>query len=209
MKRKFFAVVISICSLELFVGNVVFGEALPAVCEKECVVEFGTIVGISNSGVTAYSNCNNACVHPVPNFDMETYTGIKWQCVEYARRWLLKNYGLVYGDVDIAADIWQLKFVSTPDKKKQRNFINVLNGSNRNVPKRGDLLIYSSEFYGTGHVAVVVKVDVDKNIVLVGEQNFNNEMWEGEYSRAIPYVVHDDKTWLLDTYLVGWKRIEF
>lgn len=184
-------------------------EPLPALCAEECVVEFGSLVGTSFSKVNAYSNCNNRCVNPTPNFTAKVYTGIKWQCVEFARRWLLVNEGVVYGDVDIAADIWNLDYVYTPDEQKRFTFQEIVNGSSHKKPQRGDLLIYSSAFYGTGHVAVVLQVDIDKQQVLVGEQNYHNQVWQHEYARAIPYIVRDNSVWLLDPYLIGWKRVDY
>ena len=178
---------------------------LPDQCTQDCVVDFGMSVGESPSGIQAYSNCQNSCVNPTPNFIDQVFTGIKWQCVEYARRWLLQNEGVVYGDVDIAADIWDLDYVHTPDKKQQFELQSFINGSAK--PQRGDLLIYAKAFYGTGHVAVVLRVDSEKQIVYVGEQNYRNKTWQHKYARAIPYIVRDTETWLLDAYIIGWKRV--
>ena len=182
-----------------------FAETLPERCTRECVEIFGEELGKSFTGIPAYSNCQNACVNPTPNYVIDVYTGIKWQCVEYARRWLLVNQGVVYGDVDIAADIWGLDYVQTPHEGSKFVFQGFVNGS-LEVPQRGDLLIYSDEFFGTGHVAVVLQVDIERKRVLVGEQNFDNSKWAQQYARAIPYVTHNNGVWLLDSYLIGWKR---
>ena len=183
-----------------------FADPLPEACTRACVEEFGLELGESFAGVPAYSNCANNCVNPAPNFLAQVYTGIKWQCVEFARRWLLANHGVVYGDVDIAADIWNLDFVYTPDKENKFPFKEFVNGSTE-VPRRGDLLIYSGEFHGTGHVAVVLQIDTDQMTVFVGEQNFDNKKWQHKYARAITYIHHSNGTWLLDPYLIGWKRV--
>ena len=84
----------------------VVADAIPTACKVDCKSEYGSVLGKSPAGVEAYSNCNSTCVIFEPNHHEQIYTGIKWQCVEYARRWLLHEYGVVYGDVDIAADIW-------------------------------------------------------------------------------------------------------
>ena len=202
-------------SLRKFVYTFVWGclalnlhaNPLPNQCTQNCVVDFGALVGLSFSGVQAYSNCQNSCVNPAPNFVDQVFTGIKWQCVEYARRWLLLNKGVVYGDVDIAADIWNLEYVHSPDKNKQFKLRGFVNGSVDAGLQRGDLLIYAKAFYGTGHVAVVLQVDAEKQLVYVGEQNYNNDAWQHKYARAIPYIVRDDTTWLLDAYIIGWKRV--
>ena len=202
MNKSIFLVWIALTAL----SGGVYAETLPERCTRECVENFGEKTGESFTGVPAYSNCQNACVNPTPNFVSGVYTGIKWQCVEYARRWLLVNQGVVYGDVDIAADIWNLDYVRTPHKENKFEFKGFVNGS-MEVLQRGDLLIYSKEFYGTGHVAVVLQVDTEQKRVLVGEQNFDNNKWEKQYARAIPYVMHNNGVWLLDSYLIGWKRV--
>ena len=185
----------------------IHAQELPPVCTQDCVVGYGETLGESDSGVKAFSNCNNSCVNPTPYFIDETFTGIKWQCVEYARRWLLVNKGVVYGDVDVAADIWQLENVTSPDKKLQKPFISILNGDQHYGLQRGDLLIYSRAFYGTGHVAVVLRIDEQKQRLYLGEQNFDNGLWQQGYARDIPYVEHDEGIWVLDPYLIGWKRV--
>lgn len=186
---------------------VAYSPSLPEACTLQCVSDFGKVVGIAPSGVTAYSNCNNQCVNPEANFVEGIFTGIKWQCVEYARRWLLLNEKVVYGDVDIAADIWNLQSVHTPDKSQQFTFTSILNGSASANLQRGDLLIYAAAFLGTGHVAVVLSVDDKNQKIVVGEQNYTNKTWQQESAREISYLLNDERLWLLDSYLIGWKRV--
>ena len=138
----------------------------------------------------------------------ETFTGIRWQCVEYARRWLLENQGVVYGDVDVAADIWSLEKVKNPGSKKEHSFVSFENGKTDSPPVVGDLLIYARALWGTGHVAVVLRTDIENQQIYLGEQNFDNQPWEKDYARVIPYVSHENAVWLLDSYLLGWKRVQ-
>ena len=180
---------------------------LPEQCTRACDTPFAQILGQSPSRVVAYSNCNNQCVFKKPAFTQETFTGIQWQCVEYARRWLLINQGVVYGDVNIAADIWEHSQVHTPDDTQRYDFTGIVNGDQDNYVQQGDLLIYSKEFQGTGHVAVVLAVNTEKQLVYVGEQNYSNTPWQNGYAREIAYIMHQGQQWLLDPYLVGWKRV--
>lgn len=180
---------------------------IPDACRNECVTDYGKIVGVSKRGVKAYSNCNSNCVIFEPNTWNEVYTGIKWQCVEYARRWLLINKGAVYGDVDTAADIWKnIHYLTEVKTSKSLPLKSYLNGS-RQAPRVGDLLIYSKEFNNTGHVAVVIDVDYENSLVEVGEQNFRNEKWPDNFARKIEYVKKGGSYWLLDAYLLGWKQL--
>ena len=179
---------------------------MPQACRADCVHEYGFELGSSPAGIPAFSNCNSKCVIFEPNHLQSIYTGIKWQCVEYARRWLLHEYGLVFGDVDIAADIWDLQFVFNPLNDKKFALQTIVNGSNA-LPQRGDLLIYVEEYLQTGHVAVIVNVDEERQVVQVAEQNFLNEKWDANFAREISYSKIKDRYWLLDAYLIGTKRV--
>jgi hypothetical protein len=181
-------------------------KPLPAACTNQCKSTYGEVLGVGLGNVPAYSNCNAGCVVFSPNKVNGTYTGIKWQCVEYARRWLLINKGVVYGDVDIAADIWGLNFVTRIKDKAKLKMLTYTNG-NEKMPEVGDLLVYAQAYLKTGHVAVISKVDSQSHTVQVIEENFNNTKWPKDYARSIPYVRHDNKIWLLDAYLLGWKHV--
>ena len=181
-------------------------QALPTACTTQCKAPYGEVLGVGLGDVPAYSNCNADCVVFSPNKKAGTYTGIKWQCVEYARRWLLVNKGVVYGDVDIAADIWGLDSVTRVKDKAKFKMSTYPNG-NEKQPQVGDLLIYAKAYLKTGHVAVISHIDRKLYTVQVIEQNFNNTKWPDGYARSIPYVEHDKKYWLLDSYLLGWKRV--
>lgn len=184
-------------------------DALPETCKVNCKASFGQVLGISSSGVPAYSNCNSSCVYMSPSRHNGTYTGIKWQCVEYARRWLLVNEGVVYGDVDYAIDIWdKIKHYRHVEWDEDIPVSNYINGS-AVLPERGDLLIYAKVMFGgTGHVAVITGVNEKEGYLTVAEQNFRNLPWEGDYARKIPLIRRDDAFWLLDSYLIGWKRMQ-
>ena len=181
-------------------------QLLPAACTTQCKAPYGEVLGVGPGNVPAYSNCSADCVVFSPNKKEGTYTGIKWQCVEYARRWLLVNKGVVYGDVDIAADIWALDYVTRIKDKSKLRMVTYPNG-NEKLPAIGDLLIYAKAYLKTGHVAVVSRVDPESHTIQVVEQNYNNTKWTTGYARSIPYIEHDNKIWLLDAYLLGWKRV--
>ncbi len=181
----------------------------PLACLTDCKSPYGKVLGKSPRGIEAYSNCKSSCVIFEPNKWNGTYTGIKWQCVEYARRWLLINTGAVYGDVDIAADIWDKIDHLTDVKTKKRIPLEAhLNGSTQ-APEVGDLLIYAKAFNGTGHVSVVTGMDFKNDMVEVSEQNFNNESWTDDYARKIMLIKNGENYWLLDGYLLGWEHAMF
>jgi glutathionylspermidine amidase/synthetase len=206
LKYIFYATAVFICiSLYTPIG---FSkeQSLPAACTTQCKAPYGEVLGVGSGNVPAYSNCNAGCVVFSPNKKEGTYTGIKWQCVEYARRWLLVNKGVVYGDVDIAADIWALDVVTRIKDKTELKMSTYPNGNDK-PPEAGDLLIYAKEYLKTGHVAVISNIDSKSHTIQVIEQNYNNTKWANGYARSIPFVEHENKFWLLDTYLLGWKRV--
>ena len=180
-------------------------DELPKNCQTNCVSSYGIELGTSPAGIKSYSNCNSSCIVYEPFYYKGTYTGIKWQCVEYARRWLLQQHGVVYGDVDIAADIWQIDHVSNPNTGELYKFDSFVNGS-ESKPSKGDLLVYGKEYLGTGHVAVIVYADYDNGILHLAEQNYANNRWVKNYARDVSLISNNGKFWVLDSYLIGWKR---
>ena len=113
---------------------------------------------------------------------------------------------MIYGDVDVAADIWtKIDHLTRVVDKRQVPLKSYINGSTH-PPRVGDLLIYARAFYGTGHVAVVTKVNLKKGVIKVGEQKYNNMPWPGNYARRIALYKKDDHYWLLDGYILGWKH---
>lgn len=182
-------------------------KEIPTQCSTGCVTFYGKLLGETPTGVPAYSNCDSDCVIFEPNHLNDVYTGIKWQCVEYARRWLLKEQGVVFGDVDIAADIWAIPQVTNPVNHQTQNFVSMVNGAHA-LPQKGDLIIYGKGYLGTGHVAVVVTINEKQQTIQVAEQNYKNTQWPADYAREIKYTNSDNRYWLLDHYLIGWKRVE-
>lgn len=205
-----FSSLLSLVLLALPINNACGDSAereVPAVCQTDCNSPYGKVLGVSAGAVEAYSNCQSKCVIFEPHNWQGTYTGIKWQCVEYARRWLLVHKGAVYGDVDIAADIWdKIDHLTHVASNRQIPLESHLNGS-KQPPEIGDLLIYARAFHDTGHVAVVTDVDYENGVIEVGEQNYANEPWPEDYARRIEFIKKGDNYWLLDVYLLGWKHI--
>ena len=135
------------------------------------------IIGIDPFEIPAYENHNQN----IESWQGEIFLGLKYQCVEYARRWLVNVKGLTFGPVEYAYQIWDLKFlINTKTAEK----IPLIKRLPLEEPKIGDLLIYKKEFRQTGHIAVVTAIK--ENSLFLSEQNFNNEPWKGTYSRKLP-----------------------
>ncbi len=176
----------------------------PAHCQEKCISPYGIKLGATEGGVEAYSNCQSKCVYTRPSMVGSDFAGIEWQCVEFARRWLIKEKGLTFGSIDVAADLWsKVNYLEKLKTKERVQLHPVLNGA-AGPPSPGDLLVYGRDYLETGHVAVVLRVSHKRQLIYVGEENFANAPWPGSFSRKIPYVKHGKEVWLLDRYLLGW-----
>ena len=199
--------------LVLYAMVIAAAEAQEASCSGPCNVAFGLFVGQSFL-TKAYSNCSCDCVKnenyyvTLAHLKQPIFTGMKWQCVEYARRWLIENKGVTFGDVDYAYHIWDLVYAETVDTHEHRSLLRFKNKVSKEAPKVGDLLINSVKLAITGHVAVVVGVERDS--ITIAEQNYFNRAWDGkEYARRL--LIDKDKRGryrIFDDSLIGWVRVK-
>lgn len=131
----------------------------------------------------------------------------KVQCVEYARRWLRDEMGLVYEDVNIAADIWdKVNFYTRVADGSRLPVRSVLNGATQ-PPNVGDLIVYGEKYLATGHVAVTSEVDMETGMISVCEENFVDQHHIPGHNRRIPLITHANRYWLLDGHIIGWKKV--
>lgn len=184
---------------------------------KPHVLPFGTVQGITVDGVVAYSSDYDTideAQYPDRKAFRSYYDGIymgyKWQCVEFARRWLYINLGLIFNDVSMAYEIFKLRSIRDVINHTELPLFAFANGSLRH-PQPGCLLIWDEggEFEQTGHIAIVTEVFPDK--IRVAEQNMNFEPWpEGaHYSREIEAKIGaKGDYWLKCAYsgstILGW-----
>lgn len=167
---------------------------------------FGDILG-SNNGVIAYAN-RGAKYTKLDYMEVYgIYTGFKYQCVEYARRWLIICKSLTFKEVLIATDIWDLPFLTDIITNEEVPLRQVANGSGIR-PKVGDLLIYQSGAkLPWGHVAVVVNVN-NLGAVQIAEQNEIDHFWSGNYSRELE-MSYSEGFRIYDRYpVIGWVTYE-
>lgn len=150
--------------------------------------------GIDPNGIVAYKN-NNSTEH---NHYLGVFTGLKWQCVEYARRWLIINKGVTFESIPDASDIWTLDTVSLLSTGERIPF----HSSSSGIPPVGALLIYKkSEVLPHGHVSVVV--GVTEYEVQLAEQNWTGDEWQSNYARTLPI----QEGTIMNQDLLGWKYI--
>jgi len=192
-----------------FATNKDIGAVLQRATTNTTLVPYGVIQGYASTNVPAYSNGNDSYISEEYTYLYGIRTGMKWQCVEYARRWLFIRKGCVFDSVDAAVDMWtQLKTIQRVVDGKCFNLKTYANGST-SPPKNESLLIYqrSQPDMPYGHVSVIV--DVTSTYIRVAEENYHFYYWTGNYSRQIPYSVVNGSYYLQDTYtILGWMSVE-
>lgn len=205
----------------LFVISIANASSKEDFCQatntNKCVTPFGRELG-QNDGIKAFSNCRSECVKPVPNkisgkevgSNDDVFTGITWQCVEYARRWWILERGIAFGSIDTADEIYSLKEAK---RIKDGAKINLKQESNASsfAPEVGSLLIYKKQpgnpNFQYGHVAVVVAVNLNKGYIDIAEANYNNKPWAvpKKYARRLAVELKDAKYTVYDINYLDFK----
>jgi glutathionylspermidine amidase/synthetase len=184
---------------------------------KSLPLPFGALLGMAPGNVPVYSSdYDSASDQEYPDrrsyrsYLDGIYMGYKWQCVEFARRWMYINKGYIFDDVSMAYEIFNLRSVRDITNNTFLPLQAFRNGSKRH-PEPGSLLIWEEggEFEETGHVAIVTEVFTDK--LRLAEQNLDHRQWpEGHnYSREIrARITSDGDYWLECSYndatILGW-----
>lgn len=177
---------------------------------------FGTLLGFAPGGVAIYSS-DYTTIHK-DNYPEDTsyrsyigheYMGYKWQCVEFARRFLYLNYGMVFTDVGMAYEIFSLRILRRVVDEALLPLQAFANGSQK-PPIAGALLIWQEGgiFEHTGHVAIITEIFDDK--VRIVEQNVIHrrlpvgQQWTRELTLKVQnghYFLEDNFD---DTVILGW-----
>lgn len=174
-----------------------FAEGKQA-CDGPCVTPFSTVLGTAD-GAEGRSNCVSTCIQPKYSFldrssgavsvhaedpkqDSLQYIGITYQCVEYARKWWMKNLGITFGSIDSAHEILYLTEGKNLETQQPFPLARSINGAARRPPRRGDLVVYypdrADPEWRHGHAAVVVAVDLEQGRVALAEENYDNQPWQ-------------------------------
>jgi hypothetical protein len=146
---------------------------------------------------------------------------MKWQCVEYARRYWVQRYNAIIPPVSWACYLWNMTHVARRVDYHQIPVTKHPTGGTE-PPQEGDLLIYASTpNQMVGHVAVVLHVVTlgeGQMVIRVGEQNQDNDvMWKGgTYADELPIELGVDEegktTYTIRHYdpdleMLGWVRV--
>ena len=199
-------------------------------CEGSCVTPFGTVLGVAD-GAEGRSNCVSTCIRPEYSFLDRTsgavsvhaddpkqenlrYIGVTYQCVEYARKWWMKNLGITFGSVDSANEILYLTEGKNLETQQPFPLARSINGTARRPPRRGDLVVYypdrADPEWRHGHAAVVVAVDLNQGYVALAEENYDNQPWQNPqaFARQIRLFEVGGRYTLLDVPLTASRNAE-
>jgi hypothetical protein len=183
--------------------------------KDRCSTTFGTRIGYVD-GVLAYSNCTDKIKSDFDNIisynGKNIVSGTQWQCVEYARRYLIIKLGVAFGSVKGAEDVFALKTAESIETGKIYKFKSFQNGSkctNEDEPKVNDVIIWARNTEDTpyGHIAVILKIE--GNQIFIGEQNWNDVWMSPSYSRILILNKNNNKCFIEDENytILGWKRV--
>ena len=172
-------------------------------------VPFNEIEGIASSNVPAYSNKYTGYYRGSGrHFVHGVFTGYQWQCVEFARRWLLIRKGCTFRDIPCACNIWaDVPYIERVTDGQNFRLHPVRNGSPE-PPKKDSLLIYSRNHkMPYGHVAIIT--DVTSDSVYIAEQNNLYHYWPGNYARQEALRFYNGLYYIDDEDpIIGWMEIE-
>jgi len=149
------------------------------------------------NNVISYANNNSNKNNYINNI----YTGLKWQCVEFARRYLIINYNITFDSIDNAYNIFDLPYFISLKNNMMIKINKYVNGS-KTPPMKDSLLIWNRYYKNTGHVAIITNIDND--IITIAEQNYNNNSWNGNnYSRKLK-IVFNNGYYIMNNNILGW-----
>ena len=193
------------------------------------VVPFDEVIGVTSDGVPVLSNGDEshfsnlesitASCLPLSSFERKAPStqpyrkmGVKWQCVEFVRRYLASRKAVWMSSLCTAEEAWREPnlFVSIRDGTPVE-FTRTPNKSKTLPPAVSDIIVWGeSNETPFGHVAIVTEVCAES--VRVAEQNQGFERWPEElpFSREIPmHTTSDGAVELIDEDpVLGWIAVQ-
>lgn len=154
-------------------------------------IRFGSPIGITRENVVAFSNDYDTIdikKFGTKNFYRGIFTGSKYECVEFVRRWLVIVCNITFEEINSAVDIWKLSNFYIADNQNLKIKISKLNNNflSINDLSFGDIIVWNKKgnFNLYGHVAVIVGLNDGE--ILIAEQNTHNKSWGNNfYSRKL------------------------
>jgi hypothetical protein len=145
------------------------------------------------------------------SYALKLFSGIAGECVELARRHLIQNNGVTFGEVDSAFEIWDQTQFQCLTGRNSFTPSRLENGHSEFPPSIGDLLVYpskkNSRCWKHGHVAVVAAIDAEGTLTIL-EQNVS-EFANGDRAignRKVKIAQTSSRFEVMDTLCppIGW-----
>ncbi|EPY21260.1 trypanothione synthetase [Strigomonas culicis] len=188
------------------------------------------VCGTTVDGVYAYSNGDSNRWDSGKHYQDGLFMGFKWQCVEFARRWLWTTRRLLLPQRNCAYGFGSLKRVYRPHLKEgvdvQRELqaedwapkaewekvsVRYVKQGSRLPPQPNSLIIYPMACGSPwGHIGVITNVDLARRLVYVADQNRYFHEWNDDsYSEVFKLEEVNGKYYIRDpeSECKGW--IEF
>lgn len=151
-------------------------------------------------GVTVYGNGFPLSSHG-RNLTPDGYNiGLKYQCVEFVKRYYLQHYN--HRMPDTYGHAFSFFDAAVPDGglNRQRGLLQYKN-SGKTLPQKGDILVFGRAWYNPyGHVAVVAKTEADK-VEYIQQNSFSAHA-------SLPVVRRADGARAVrHKRLLGWLRM--
>lgn len=108
-------------------------------------------------------------------------TGIKWECIEFIRRFLIEKRRLYFELVDNVYDMINIKYFINLDTLKPIS-LNFYRRNSNFKPKVNDLVLFY--YKNTGHIAIISHIS-NIHVLEICEQNWENNWESSRYSRRI------------------------
>ena len=126
--------------------------------------KFGTVIGIAPGGVPSYSSdydSADSSEYPSRRSYMGefegVYTGYRYQCVEFARRWLIQTQGITFGDVGMAYEVMRIGNFEVVETNDVIPLKRTTNGGKGHPPVLGSVILWKPQgfFRHTGHIGII------------------------------------------------------
>lgn len=210
-KRKKWMIVLAL--LLLIPGLIYLGLRIYARVEPDSKLGFlvdpereiapGTPIDVFN-GVTVYFNGGFGETHG-RNLSADGYNiGLKYQCVEFIKRYYLERFGHKMPDPWGHAKSFFNENLQDGEFNTARGLFQYLNGS-ASPPKAEDILVIGpSPFNPYGHVAIIAEVGEGSLIII--QQNSGPPSTVRE---SFPLTFRNEKYFIDKNRVLGWLRLAF
>ncbi len=156
-----------------------------------------SIMGEYN-GVFSYINKDED--QDVQNYIQNIYTGTRWQCVEFVRRYFILVYGLTFSNVKNVYEMMTLRYFYNIYNNKPIKVV-FFREMMDDIPKKDDIIyIKKNQKDQTGHVGIVCYYDENENVYIADQNDEKNiAYWQDkDYAK----VLHKN-----DPSIIGWSRV--